>query len=52
MKNRRKKVKVKNFKTYGLNLIIALFAFNTLSNANIQPSDNYEALVGLFKEWR
>ena len=45
-------MRVKNFKTFGLNVIIALFAFNTLASANIQPSDNYETLVVLFKEWR
>jgi len=45
-------VKTKNSKTYGCSLIIMLFAFGTLSSANIQPSDNYEALVVLFKEWR
>ena len=45
-------MKIKKLKAYGCSLIIVLFAFNTLSSANIQPSDNYEALVVLFKEWR
>lgn len=45
-------MKLKKFKTYGFSLIIMLFAFSALSSANIQPSDNYEALVALFKEWR
>jgi len=45
-------VKVKNFNTYGCSFIMILFAFNTLSIANTQPSDNYETLVVLFKEWR
>ncbi len=45
-------MKVKNFKTYGCSLIILLFAFSTLSSANIHTSDNYEALIVLFKEWR
>ena len=45
-------MKIKKLKTYGCSLIIVLFASNTLSSANIQPSDNYEALVVLFKEWR
>jgi len=45
-------MKAKNFKAFGFSLIIVLFAFNALSSANIQPSDNYEALVVLFKEWR
>jgi len=45
-------VKTRKFKTHGYSLIIVLFAFSTLSSANIQPSDNYEALVTLFKEWR
>lgn len=45
-------MKIKNLKAFGCIFIILLFAFNTLSSANIQPSDNYEALVVLFKEWR
>ena len=45
-------MKIKKLKAYGCSLIIVLFAFNTLPSANIQPSDNYEALVVLFKEWR
>jgi hypothetical protein len=45
-------VETKNFKTYGRSLIILLFAFSTLSGANIHTSDNHESLVALFKEWR
>jgi len=45
-------MKTKTFKTFGCNLIIVLFAFNILASANLHSSDNYEALVVLFKEWR
>jgi len=33
-------------------LMVVLFAFNTLSSAQIHAADNYDALVVLFKEWR
>jgi len=45
-------MKTKTFKTFGCSLIIVLFASNILASANLHSSDNYEALVVLFKEWR
>ncbi|MFQ5584395.1 MAG: hypothetical protein ACE5GL_08185, partial [Calditrichia bacterium] len=45
-------MKTRNFKTYGSSLIIVLFALITVFSANIHASDNFEALVAMFKDWR
>ena len=43
----------KNLKIYRcLSFIVLLLAINTFSGATIHTTDNYEALVTLFKEWR
>jgi len=43
----------KNLKIYRcFSFIVLLLAINTFSGANIHTTDNYEALVTLFKEWR